>query len=61
MIPGREVEVIDDNRSVEQVEKAIARIISQFEPYSAACRERFIKTFYYRNHNSQFKELLRSI
>ena len=61
MIPGKEVEVIDDNRSVEQIEEAVARIISQFEPYSTACRERFIKTFYYRNHNSQFKEILRSI
>ncbi len=55
---GREIETVEDNHSCEQIEKAVSKIVDNFEDYSKNCRERFMTTFFYRNYNKTLEEIL---
>ena len=57
-VEGQEVVAIDNNTSFEEIEKAVLRITSDFEHYSAAARKRFEKTFYYRKYNDLMAGLI---
>ena len=58
---GKEVVAIEDNRSFEEIEKAINTIISSFENYTRAARKRFEDTFYYRKYNEEMNNILSSL
>ncbi len=55
---GREVVAIDDNKSFDQIENAVNKILVNHKSYSDACRNRFLKTFYYKNFNEQFLHIV---
>lgn len=55
---GVEVLAINDNKDKKQIEDAVTEIISNFDSYSKACRERFLSTFFYRNYNEQLQRIL---
>lgn len=55
---GQEVVAIEDNTSLEAVEKAILQILEDFDHYTACARERFLKSFYYRQYNTLMGRLL---
>ena len=57
-VDGQEVVAIDDNTSFDEIEKAILRIIGNFEHFSNAARKRFEETFYYRQNNKKIKEII---
>ena len=58
---GRDVVAIDDNGSFEEIENAIMRILDGFDSFSNNARNRFLSTFYYRNYNDQFRQIIDSI
>lgn len=58
---GKDVVAIDDNGSFEEIEGAIMRILDDFDGYSKNARNRFLSTFYYRNYNDQFRQIIESI
>lgn len=60
-VDGQEVAAIDDNTSFEEIEKAVLRIIGDFDLYSKAARKRFEDTFYYKQYNDIFKKILTSL
>lgn len=60
-IEGQEVSAIDDNTSFEEIENAVLRITNDFEHYSSSARKRFEDTFYYRQYNDEFREILESL
>ena len=49
---------VNDNKDKKQIEDAVTEIISNFDSYSKACRERFLSTFFYRNYNEQLHHIL---
>ena len=55
---GQEVVAIDDNSSFEEIEKAVLRIIGEFEHFSYSARKRFEDTFYYRQYNDIMKSII---
>lgn len=55
---GVEVACVDDNTDKEQIAIAVDRIVVDFEAYSKNCRARFLKSFYYKNYNEQFKSFV---
>lgn len=55
---GEEVVAIDDNKSYEQIENAIRKIVEDFDKYSNNCRKRFLHSFYYVAHNNEMERLL---
>lgn len=57
---GEEVVAIDDNKSLNQIEAAINKIVDNHLTFSTACRNRFISTFYYRNYNHKLVEIINS-
>lgn len=58
---GKEVVAIDDNTSIEEIEKAVVRITGDFEHFSSAARRRFEETFYYKKYNEEMKNILSSL
>lgn len=58
MIEAETVVPIVDNKNVEHIKQAIEKIICNQRYYVDCCRELFLKTFYYRNHNEMFKSLV---
>ena len=58
---GKDVVAIDDNGSFEEIESAIIRVLKDFESISKNARNRFLSTFYYRNYNDQFRQIIESI
>lgn len=58
---GKEVVAIDNNKSFEEIEKAVNTIISSFENYTRAARKRFEDTFYFRKYNEEMKTILSSL
>lgn len=60
-LDSQEVVAIDDNTSFEEIEKAVLRIIGDYEHYSSAARKRFEETFYYRKYNDTFRKILLSL
>lgn len=57
---GKEVVAIEDNTSFAEIENAVLRVLSDFESYSNNARNRFLKSFYYRNYNGEFKVMIES-
>lgn len=58
---GREVVAIEDNKSCEQIRKAVLIIMEDFMRYSQCCRRRFEECFYYGNYNNQMKDILNGV
>jgi len=58
---GKDIVAIDDNRSFEEIEGAILRVLDDFDGFSKNARNRFLSTFYYRNYNNQFRQIIESI
>jgi hypothetical protein len=55
---GQEVVAINSNTEYDSIRHAIEMILNNFSSYSAACRKRFLHTFFYRNFCSQMKSIL---
>lgn len=58
---GKEVVAINDNTSFVEIQDAVLRIMADFDTYSSFARERFERTFYYRQYNESFREILASL
>jgi hypothetical protein len=58
---GKEVVAISDNTSFEEIQEAVLRIMASFDTYSSFARERFEKSFYYKQYNESFREILASL
>ena len=54
---GEEVVAIDENKSYEQIENAISKIIEEFDRFSNNCRNQFLQSFYYKNFNEKMSEI----
>ena len=50
---GKDVVAINDNTSYEEIRQAVEYMKHDFQSFSAACRKRFLNTFYYRNYNEE--------
>ena len=61
MEDGKTVKAIEDNKSFEEIEKAVSAITSSFESFSSAARKRFEDTFYYLKYNEKMKNILLSL
>ena len=57
---GREVVAIDDNTSLNEIEKAVLHVLQNFEVLSSNARNRFLDSFYYRNYNGVLKQIIES-
>ena len=58
-VNGYEVVSIRYNYSFEEINKAVETILSDFSRYSNNCRQRFLNTFYYKNHNQIIEKIIR--
>lgn len=56
---GQEVVAIGDNNDIQEIRKAIAKVKENFQQFSLNCRNRFLRDFYYRQHNFQIAEILK--
>ncbi len=54
-----EVIYIKDNTSFEQIKEAVEAILLDFSNYSNNCRQRFLKTFHYKNYNRTIENIIR--
>lgn len=57
---GREVVAIDDNTLFSEIENAVLSVFQNFDALSSNARNRFLKSFYYRNYNEAFNAIIES-
>ncbi len=56
---GIEIKTIEDNQNFLEIESAINDILSKFDEYSLNCRRRFLSSFYYKNVNDKFAQIIK--
>lgn len=58
---GVEVRAINDNTDINEILNAVECIRKDISNYSDNCRKRFLSSFYYRNYNDSFSNILEDI
>lgn len=58
---GMEIKAIEDNTNKDEIAAAIVEVKKNFMVYSSNCRKRFLESFYYRQYNEQFRELIEKL
>ena len=58
---GMEIKAIEDNANKDEIAAAIVEVKKNFLFYSSNCRKRFMESFYYRQYNKQFRELIEKL
>lgn len=58
---GIEIKAIKDNTNKDEIAAAVEEVQKHFLSYSLNCRKRFMKSFYYRQYNEQFRELIEKL
>lgn len=58
---GVEVRTINDNTDCDEILNAVECIRKDISGYSENCRKRFLSSFYYRNYNDRFANILEEI
>ena len=58
---GIEIKAIEDNTNKDEIAAAIEEVKKNFGAYSSNCRKRFMESFYYRQYNKQFRELIEKL
>ena len=53
------VVAIEKNTDVQQIKTAIDTILQNQQHFTARCRNFFLRTFYYRNFNKEFRNIIR--
>lgn len=57
-IAGQEVIAVDRNDTFSEIESAVLEIANNFSAFSECCRSRFMTSFYYKNYNDTFREIM---
>lgn len=58
---GIEIKAIEDNTNKDEIAAAIEEVKKNVMVYSSNCRKRFMESFYYRQYNEQFRELIEKL
>ena len=58
---GIEIKAINDNTNKDEISIAVEGVQKNFLFYSSNCRKRFMESFYYRQYNEQFRELIEKL